>query len=76
MNCFSDILSIYLRLINTNQNMNDVIYTVEEVAQKLNANVQTIRGLLNKGEMKGYKKLRKWYVLHSDLLTYITSETK
>lgn len=54
--------------------MNENIYTVEQVAEKLNTHIQTVRSLLNKGEIKGYKKLRKWYILHSDLLKYIKSE--
>ena len=46
-------------------------YTTEEVAQLLNSNVQTVRNLIKTKQLKAYFKLRKYYVLHSDLINYI-----
>lgn len=46
-------------------------YTPEEAAEMLNSNVQTIRRLIKLGELKAYYKLRKYYILHSDLINYI-----
>ena len=46
-------------------------YTTEEVAELLNSNVQTVRNLIKTKQLKAYFKLRKYYVLHSDLVNYI-----
>lgn len=51
--------------------MNEEFYTVEQVAEKLNCHPRTVRELIKGNELKAAKKLRKWYVLHSDLLEYI-----
>lgn len=49
----------------------DKIYTLEQAAEVLNANVQVLRKKIKGGEIKAYKRLRKWYILHSDLVEYI-----
>jgi excisionase family DNA binding protein len=54
--------------------MAEQFYTIEQVAERLNCNPRTARDLIKENKLKGYKKLRKWYVLHSDLLEYIKSE--
>ena len=46
-------------------------YTPEEAAEMLNSNVQTIRRLIKTGQLKAYFKLRKYYILHTDLINYI-----
>lgn len=51
--------------------MNNEFYTVAELVDKLGLTDRTIRTKINKGEIKGYKKARKWYVLHSDLLEWV-----
>jgi len=50
---------------------NETIYTAAAVADKLNSHVKTINKLCRTGEMKGYKKLGRWVVLHSDLIDWI-----
>ncbi len=62
-----------LLIIKIRSQMNEEIYTVEQVANKLNCHPRTVRELIKKKELKASKKIRKWYVLHSDLLGYITS---
>ena len=54
--------------------MNDKIYTVDEVATALHTNVQTVYKLLQGGFLGGHKKLRKWYVLHSDIIDYLKAK--
>ena len=54
--------------------MAEDFYTVEQVAEKLNCHPRTVRDLIKNDEIKASKKLRKWYVLHSDLLEYIKSK--
>ena len=49
----------------------DKIYTLEQAAEALNANTQVLRKKIKEGEIKAYKRLRKWYILHSDLVEYI-----
>ena len=50
---------------------NEKIYTVAEVTKLLHTNPQTVYRLLQDGELQGYKQLRKWYVLHSNLIEFI-----
>ncbi|MGB1270206.1 MAG: helix-turn-helix domain-containing protein [Flavobacteriaceae bacterium] len=47
------------------------IYNSVEASKILNCNVRTLRDKLVKKELKGYKKLTNWYVLHSDIVNYI-----
>ena len=51
----------------------DNFYTVEQAAQKLNSNEQSIRRLINSDKLKATKKLGKWYIFHADLVEYLKS---
>lgn len=51
----------------------EIIYTVERLAELLGLGEKTIRKLLNEGTIKGHKKNGRWFVLHSDVLKYITA---
>jgi len=51
-------------------------YTVEQLAIKFNVQDRTIADALRSGEMKGYKKFRKWYVLHEDVIEFLLKEDK
>lgn len=53
--------------------MLDKIYTAESAAALLNCNVRTLRKKLKDKTIKGYKKLGKWYLLHSDIIAYLKS---
>lgn len=53
----------------------DPIYTDEQAAANvLNCNLRVLREKFKSGEIGGYKKLGKWYTLHSDLVAYLKSE--
>jgi hypothetical protein len=49
-------------------------YTVEAAAELLNSNIQSVRRLINSDKLKGFKKLGKWYIFHSDILEYLKSD--
>jgi excisionase family DNA binding protein len=49
------------------------IYSLKELSTLLNCNEKTLQRVCTKGELKAYKKLRKWYVLESDLIEWIKS---
>jgi len=49
-------------------------YTVEQLAIKFNVQDRTIADALRSGEIKGYKKFRKWYVLHEDVIEFLLKE--
>lgn len=51
--------------------MMDSIYNLEELAAKLGLSERDVREKLNAGTIKGYKKGKKWYALHSDIIEYI-----
>ena len=46
-------------------------YTTEQAAAKLGSNIQTVRQLIKDGKLKAFFKLRKYYILHSDLVDYL-----
>ena len=46
-------------------------YTTEQAAEKLNTSIPTIRQLIKDGKLKAFFKLRKYYILHSDLVDYL-----
>jgi hypothetical protein len=46
-------------------------YTVDQTAQILNSNEQSIRRLINSNQLTAFKKLGKWYVFHSDIINFI-----
>ena len=49
-------------------------FNATTVAIILDSNRQTISSLCRSGDIKAYKKLRKWYILESDLIDWITNE--
>lgn len=46
-------------------------YTVEQAAELLNSNEQTIRKLIRSNELKATKKLNKWFIFHTDIVEYL-----
>lgn len=52
----------------------DPIYTDEAAATVLNCNLRILQEKFRIGEIKGYKKLGKWYTTHSNLLHFLMSE--
>lgn len=48
------------------------VYTIEQIAVKLGVAERTVAESLREGSLKGYKRWRKWYVLHEDLMEFIT----
>lgn len=49
----------------------DNFYNVKDASEKLGCNERVLRSKLGKGEIKGYKRMNKWYILHSDIVAYI-----
>ena len=47
------------------------VYTVPKLASLLDISERKVRDLLRTKELKGYKKLNKWFVLHADLINYL-----
>ena len=47
------------------------IYTVTTAAAVLDCEPKTIERLCRTGELRAFKRLRKWFILHSDLVAYI-----
>ena len=47
------------------------IYTVKQLCEKLDLVERTVTDLLRLGKLKGYKAFNKWFVTHSDLISYI-----
>jgi excisionase family DNA binding protein len=50
----------------------DLFYSAKGAAELLNCHVKTVNKLCREKKMKGYKKLGKWYILHSDIITFLT----
>lgn len=48
-------------------------YTAEEAADLLGITKTTIEQRIRRGELIASKRFGKWYVLHSDLITYLTA---
>lgn len=51
--------------------MQKTIYTVTTAAAVLNCDSKTVERLCRAGSLRGYKRLRRWYIIHSDLVEYI-----
>ena len=49
-------------------------YTVKQAATKLDLTERTITENIRTGKIKAYKTAGKWFILHSDLLEFITSK--
>lgn len=47
------------------------IYNVAQLAKELGMSERSIRGAVKNGNLTAYKKLRKWYILHSDVVEWI-----
>lgn len=52
------------------------IYTPEQLAAYLSLSWRYITDCLRSGELKGHKKGKKWFILHSDVLAWVTTENK
>ena len=50
------------------------LHTIETASEILKCNERVLREKIKAGTIKGYKKFGKWYVLYSELVTYITSD--
>ena len=51
-------------------NIEETFYTAEEVAKLLGSNKKVIEKKLRETELRGSKRLGKWFVLSSDLIEY------
>lgn len=51
--------------------MDEKIYTAAAAAKLLGSHVKTINKMCRDGEMKGYKKLGRWFILHSDIIEWM-----
>lgn len=49
----------------------DEIYTLEQAADKLQVTERYVRDQIAAGTLKAYKRGKRIYVLHSDLIAYI-----
>ena len=47
------------------------IFDAEKVAEILSSSKKVVERELREGKMTGYKRLNKWFVLKSDLISYI-----
>lgn len=47
------------------------ILTVEGVAELLELSKDKVRELLRSGELRGYKRASKWFILERDVAAYI-----
>jgi excisionase family DNA binding protein len=50
---------------------NSILYSVEEVAQKLNVTPASVRNYLRQGNLKGQKILRMWLIEEKDLKVFM-----
>jgi len=49
-------------------------YTVKQAAEKLDLTERTITENIRTEKIKAYKTAGKWFILHSDLLDFVTSK--
>lgn len=49
------------------------IYTVEQVANLLSVTERTILDSIRSSELKAYKRFKRWYIKHSDVMEFITT---
>ena len=56
-----------------NQNNQKEIYTTSNLAELFQVSERTILEHIRSNELKAYKRFKKWYVKHSDLLDFLTS---
>ena len=50
-------------------------YTVEALSTKAGISERTIRDALIKGNLKGFKKFTRWFILHNDFIEFIKSNS-
>lgn len=50
---------------------NEQIYTIDQVADKLKVSERYIRDNINRKELKAFKRGKRMYILHSDLVEWI-----
>jgi predicted DNA-binding transcriptional regulator AlpA len=53
--------------------MTDPILRIDEVAQILRCSERAVAERIKRKEIKGYKKLNRWYTLQSEVINYIKS---
>lgn len=51
----------------------DTIYTIAELANKLDVTERTLTDAIKDGRLKGYKQFRKWYITQTQLLEFLQS---
>jgi len=56
------------------ENSNDVVYTPEEVAEKLKVTPNTVRRWLREDDMGGFKVGQNWRVSREDLKDFIQKQ--
>lgn len=61
------------RLPTPEETVCDEIYTLEGVAKLLKCNKRILAQKFRNGEIKGYKKLNRWYTLHSHVINFLTN---
>ncbi len=49
------------------------ILTLERAAMILDCNERILNERLKNGEIRAYKRARRWYILHEDLIAWIKS---
>ena len=49
----------------------DEVYTIEQVAEYLKVGERYIRDSINSGELNAYRRGKRAYILHSDLIDFI-----
>jgi excisionase family DNA binding protein len=53
--------------------IDSAFYLIEDAAQKLGVTDRYVRDSIAKGELKGYKRGKRFYILHTDLMLYVKS---
>ena len=53
--------------------MNEKIYTIESASDMLGCTVRYLRDKIKAKEVKAYKKGKRYYLLHSDIINFIKS---
>ncbi len=56
---------------NININLEEDLLSAEKVAELLDVSKKIVERELREGKLKGFKRLKKWYIFKSDLYAYI-----
>ena len=51
-------------------------YTIDEACELLKVSKRSLEDEIRSGSLKASKRFSRWYILHSDLLTYIKGGKK